>query len=572
MNFPDTLSGLVNECITHYQKSRNITNKDIVVRRQQLQPFIKKFHIESNTFNEKIRNKIESLNNESTLVLMTAHQPNLFPYSGVLRKSTLLYALQNELEKRLGVDVVSFYGIADQDFTDDRWVKSTVLPSITKKGGLLTLNINLPEKVILKNIPKPDHEVLKKWEETLNTWIRDSTKSIRKYSLKNGFTEWDDKSNIFQDNFETFWNMVETTYEISQTYADFNSFLMSKIVNKSWGYDTLFARFSECQTILDNEFAYILKNFKKYSTSLNEILEHSSNNNERGVAEFEPESIPFWYHCECGGKVRLRYSLKNEDIFGQGICNNCRKEFEIPLGKENHPSISKIKGKISARAIPMILIFSKGLDLTCYIGGVGGKEYLDEAEQISKKININMPIISYWRPSDYYLSLSYVESILEYNRINNNYEISKWSDEKNIILAKIENAKKEIMKLEIERNTIIEAKKDDKIKQEYFISEMKKISREINKIRRDIDIPVLQANIKELDNISQVFTNIPSIIDYVVNMGLKTTSIQWLKYLEKNGSLKSNLVLTSNLEEFDCTKNNINKEIYKTWQITKQNS
>jgi hypothetical protein len=561
MNSTETFEGLVESCISYYEAHKKETNEDVLKTRKHLKQFIEKFHKESNTLDEKVKHQIENLDSESSLILMTAHQPNLLPYSGVLRKSTLLYALQTKIKEKLGVDVVSFYGIADQDFTDDRWVKSTVLPSITKKGGLLTLSINLPEKVILNSVPKPDGEIITKWEESLRSWLKESTSEIRKYCGKNGF-EWEPISKNLENNFDELWNYVESAYAISRTYSDFNSFVMSKIINEAWGYDTLFARFSESQRIFEDEFTYILNNFDAYSSSLREILEKSSTQILGGVADFEPGSIPFWHHCECGGKTRLEYTQRNREILGKGVCSNCGKLTVIELGEKNNTSIKEIKEKISARAIPMILVFSKGLNLTCYVGGVGGREYLDEAKYISEKININLPVIGYWRPRDFYISLCYVESILEYLKISKNFEIAKWEKQKETILNKIDQIYYEIQNLENKRKII---KENKVISQEEFISEMKKISKEINELKNNNDLTILQANIKELENIPQVYNNIPSIIDYAINIGLKNTSSQWIEYLDKKGSLLNNLKLTSNLENTKCIKDDISEEIYKMW-------
>ena len=46
-------------------------------------------------------------------------------------------------------------------------------------------------------------------------------------------------------NLESFWNMVEESYDNADTYAEFNSHLMSKIVNRAWQYDTLFIRLTD---------------------------------------------------------------------------------------------------------------------------------------------------------------------------------------------------------------------------------------------------------------------------------------------------------------------------------------
>ena len=96
---------------------------------------------------------------------MTAHQPNLFAYSGVLRKATLNHVLAKGLETQLGVPVISFFGIADQDFSDDRWVRSAQLPAVKKRDGVLTLQIKLPDKLRLNQVSKPSNDVVAGWKQ-----------------------------------------------------------------------------------------------------------------------------------------------------------------------------------------------------------------------------------------------------------------------------------------------------------------------------------------------------------------------------------------------------------------------
>jgi hypothetical protein len=562
---------LVNTCASFYQKNRDSFRKEkIRKRRQQLGSSIEKYHINSGTYSRKVKLKIDALKDDASIILMTAHQPNLFPYSGVLRKSTLLFALQNELEKRLDAKVACFYGIADQDFADDRWVKSTVIPSITRKGGALTLNANLPEKVILNKVPKPSRDTIEKWRGSVKTWINDSTSSIGKFYSKSGLSNWEKNAQCFTDSFETFWEIVEEAYKASTNYSDFNAFTMSKIVNDAWEYDTLFARFSECQRIYEEEFNYLLTNFTDYSTSLKEAIDESPSNQERGVAQLESENIPFWYHCDCGGKVKLKYKTENNTIFGHGVCSNCQKEFNINLGESDHPDISKISHQISARAIPMILIFSKGLGLTCYIGGVGGRDYLREAQHVAERLHIKMPIIGYWRPKDFYLSLSNMEALLEYNRISGDYEIHKWKEEIKSLNSRIEDVNEMVKNLELKKNYFRERKNKKDISENTFIEEMRKISEEITKIRKESDVSVLQSMIKELSNIPFVMSNIPSIIDYTVNIGLKDISDQWIGHLINKGSLSSDVNLKSYLYNIINFDNYIYEEVYDLWKNLKE--
>ena len=75
------------------------------------------------------------------------------------------------------------------------------------------------------------------------------------------------------------------------------------------------------------------------------------------------------------------------------------------MGKVDDIDISDIASNISARAISMLLVFSKGLGLSCYIGGIAGTPYLKETRYVANKLNIILPPIVVWRPRDKYLGI-----------------------------------------------------------------------------------------------------------------------------------------------------------------------
>jgi len=563
----EDFKALVDSCASFYEKNREaFDSKAIRERRKQLSLYTEKFHKDSATLTSAVRAKIAILSEEPSIVLMTAHQPNLFPYSGVLRKATLLSVLQKELERRLGVKVVSFYGIADQDFADDRWVKSSIIPSVTRRDGTLTLSADLPEKVILNNLPKPPRDTMKKWKDSIEILLHDSTYSIGRFCLSYGILDWSSKASLLHNNFEMFWRIVEEAYEGATTYSDFNAFVMSKIVNDAWQYDTLFSRFSECQRIFYSEFNFLLTRFGDYSASLREAIEHTPRSeNSRGVSKTEPEYLPFWYHCDCGSKARLTLRVEDGSIMGHGSCIRCSRKYNVNLGISDRPDVSAVSSNISAKAIPMILVFSKGLGLSCYVGGIGGKEYLSEAQHVAEKLDIIMPLISYWRPHDFYLSISNLEALFEYKRISGNYEIRKWKKEVEVLKSRIESINDEINKLELERNEIVENLRKGKVHASAFDEEMRRISDAKNDLRKKSDLSALQYNLRELSNIPPVIMSIPSIIDYAINIGLRKTSDQWVNHLMNNGSLSSEIYMKSILEELkDNNPSNIFEDIYKS--------
>jgi hypothetical protein len=299
---------------------------------------------------------IEDLRNGAGVVLMTAHQPNLFAYAGVLRKATLNFVLARKLEEKLKVPVVNFFGIADQDFTDDRWVRSCQLPAVQRSGGILSIDAKLPEKLMLNKVPKPSSDVLNGWRSEIEKWLNDAVRSVERLCKALGVPDICSTSSVstLRESFVSFWSVVEGCYGCSENYSDFNAFVMSKIVNDVWGYDTVFARFSECQHAFADEFGFLLSRFRDYSRLLREASEMPHDEHVGGgVSDQEPLLAPFWYHCDCGSKVKLFLREKNGSLFGEGNCVGCGKLYELEFGAKNDPDISNFASRISARALSM---------------------------------------------------------------------------------------------------------------------------------------------------------------------------------------------------------------------------
>jgi len=79
--------------------------------------------------------------------------------------------------------------------------------------------------------------------------------------------------------------------------------------------------------------------------------------------------------------------------------------------------------------------------------------------------------------------------------------------------------------------------------------EIKRISIGQSRIKGESNLSVLIRELKILENVSAVLNLMPSVIDYVVNVGLKETSDQWIRYLSENGNLSSNVHLKSTLNQ-----------------------
>ena len=211
-----------------------------------------------------------------------------------------------------------------------------------------------------------------------------------------------------------------------------------------------------------------------------------------------------------------------------------------------NPQISGIVSQISARSISMPLTFFPGLGVTCYVGGVGGQEYLMQANYVAKRLGLHFPPVIVWRPRDLYAGIGQLNALVCFKHISGTtdftqYEMVKAEFERKIIevdrkIQEIERRKVKIMgNLEIEKAERIQFLKDLASRQ--------------TELRREADYSVLMRNFKLLENMGVVMSLHSCIVDYAVNVGLKQTSEQWIAFLIETGDLSSNINLKTNCDD-----------------------
>jgi hypothetical protein len=544
--FVNNFNDLVASCISFHEENKDkISLERVCTKRAKLSGFAEAFHKDCGTLTPFVQKRLEDLRNGKCLILMTAHQPNFFAYGGVLRKATLNFVLAKTLEEALKVPVVSFFGIADQDFTDDRWVKSALLPDVERRGGMLELRFDLPEKLMLNKVAKPSRQILNGWRTEIEKWFNCKLGSIERFSKSFGL-EFDWSDNRLAENFEEFWKIVDDAYGRAEVFSDFNAFVMSKVINEAWGYDTLFSRFSECQQIFEDEFCFLLSHFEKYSQYTKEAIVDVGNP-EEGVYEREYDTIPFWYHCDCGSKARLTAEYQDGFLVGSGECLRCGRKYKMKFGLDNEYSLSGIASRISARSLSMPLIFFNGLKVGCYVGGVGGKEYLCQASLVAKNMGMSFPPVVIWRPKDVYFGVGQLEALMMFRRLSSSFDFSQLPTAKAALEDKITSVQEHVDRLELCKK---ELAKDTRIRKEDVIEKVKELSSEQNRIRKEASFSLMARDLKLLENINAVMSLHPCIVDYAVNVGLKDTSEQWMAFLEENGTFSSDVALKTGFQDF----------------------
>lgn len=501
----------------NYTQNNNINS--ILKNRIKLKYFINKFHSEAGTLNPNIQDSIELLKNPSTEIFVSIHQPNLFSYSGVFKKIVLLEALKNTIQNKISSKkIINLFLIVDHDFMDEIWVRVAQIPSVNHTSGILEIRLpvdNSKRWQLICNMPLFSRTILDKWKKEINSWIKNSSSSL---------TPVFDKS-IFLNNFEQFWEEIECSYSKAKSYADFNTFLMSLIVNKIWNYETLFVRLSEISSIFEDGFKFLISNYNRYSQALrkNEII-FSDQGIGTGVSSNSYLNSPLWLHCKCGSKASTKLQRNQQGLsILTGSCMSCKKDLEVSLGNNNNDlnfSNDTIEN-LSPRAIPILLLLVRELGMKCYASGIAGITYITVGTTVFRELSIDLPLVLVWPSKDIYYGIGQTEALKTIN-LSNEDDINQYLNLLNEKNFEFENKIK----------PFLEEKERKKNNHE-------EISPQIN--HQIYNLKEEQRNIRQKIKLTEKVKNAihikPCFIDYAVNFGIKNTERQWYTNLLKNDNL-----------------------------------
>ena len=523
-SIPESFSTAIDKTISLTSKNTIISN-NILKNRSELAKFVTQYHTHSDSITLKIQNNIKLLNEPRTQILASIHQPNLFPYGGVFKKIVLLEALKNIIEKyNVGKKFINLYIIVDHDFIDEIWVRIAQLPSIHHSLGILSLRMPVDKTtkwLMIKNHPLPSRVTLENWKGEIISWI----KKLSTYPT----SEITDKSAAL-NNFEEFWREVEYSYSKAKSYSDFNSFLMSSIVNKIWNYGTLFVRLSDISSVFGDGFKYLILNHEKYSETLrNTESIFKLNNINTGVSPSIYSYSPLWVHCQCRSKAPTKiHKNQNQRISLEGTCKSCHKDLHLHVENNNNDIDlpEEVLQNLSPRAIPILLLLSRCLGITCYASGTAGMNYIIFGSTLFHKLSVNLPLILIWPSRDIYHGIGQSQALKSIGLKDSNIN-------SHIILLKQKNIEYEarIRSLLKEQQ---QHRPDVNIQQAKQLSEFHYVKEEQRKIRNLIKVTEKVKNALDLR---------PCFIDYAVNFGIRNIEIQWYNNLLKINNLAPPLIL-----------------------------
>ena len=496
------------------------TDEFVGSNRELLKKVVTNFHTKAGTLNEKTRNQIDSLTNKRSKIIVGIHQPNLFAFSGVFKKIVLLETLANR-SIRNNDTIVPLFLIVDHDFMDDKWMHVAKLPSIRNTTGVLDLRypINDSKRWKISSMTEsPTRSLVNYWENQIYNWIKNN-KALSKSEVKSLY-----------ERFKEFWSIVEEAFLLSDNYSEFNSIIMSKIVNNFWNYKTLFVNLSDLSQVFQRGYNFLLSENERYLNSLEKsesyFREHGI---YTGVSANLNKHSPLWLHCDCGSKASSKISREdNGEILLIGKCISCKKNLSLSIGKNGKISIPEDKIEmVSPRAIPILLLLSRELAISGYISGIGGSiGYTIVGKRVFDELQIKLPPMMLWAGADVFTGIAQREAsrYLEENGISNMTEFFIQINQKN------DELRKKIEPLILKRNEIYE----NKAQLQDLLSDLFYYKQEQRKVKDIIK------NVQKSKNALKLRS---CIIDYAVNMGIEHVEHEWSHKLVENNDLTKPVVL-----------------------------
>lgn len=470
----------------------------------------------SDSLNEKIRS-LENKDLNDIIVLLTAHQPNLFPYPGVTKKIALLLALSKKIEELTNhsKEIVSVFAFADHDFVHNKWVRSAELPAPLRRDGILRYNVKVPQKNLMlpaNKIPSPTRETIEQWRTQTSAWEKENLAMAKKFlqSIRGGVGVDSSKDIVsaLATNDQDIWSLMEGAYSRAETLAEFSGGLLSALVHESWEEPILFVNFSECFGLLGEEYSWMLENSGEFSKVIqsNEAVMNESGV-DSGLAEDVSDLFPVWLKCSCGSKYRLM--LEDGGAFGR--CVRCGAECSYTSSQLKDLAITNPQ-LFEPRSIAMPIALSLALRMSCYVGGIGGLGYLMHSRAIAEKFGVPFSPTPVWFVEDRYPSIELLCSAFEVRRLRDTYNDNHVRAKEDAVIPSAESVIQEASSL----SSTLERKLSSGDLQRNAVSEKERL--------------LLASMIRSLR------TN-GCLLDEALNVGIVSTKAQWLEFLSKDGRL-----------------------------------
>ena len=408
-----------------------------------------------------------------TVVIESGHQPLFLPYPGIWRKAFLAEFLERTV-KDLERNAVALFGFLDHDFSSSKLLFQNRVPKMNKQG-FLNIGLRRPDNSAIwkrfNTLPKPPEE---RWEKTI-----------------------DEISRNYGENASGIVEELWKSYKLSENFSELNAIAFARICSSM---EIRVKFFKSSDVLASGVFKEVWNEIFEKLEEFNAIQNEAAIRNGFKDLVSDEGDLPFWYHCECGGKVSLR---RKENGFS-GTCSLCKEEMSVSEPLTHFE-------KLSPKAVMRNVLFFEGLRTSIFVTGSGGSlKYGLISNEISKIFGFNVPKTVFWKSRDFYLGKEHrvaIDSVVkEFNLDGDSLADSK------VILEKVESKRRQIA---ARMNGVSEKKVKKKFLSEY---------------RRTEHI---------LSAVASMFSLKPSIVDVVANVGTERILSSWNSALVESKILRS---------------------------------
>jgi hypothetical protein len=387
----NNLDLLVNKIIN--EKSVEKIDDQTLKNRISLSNKCYEFHQKARTLTNEVLDLLDKIKDPKTILLEGAHQPNFLPYVGYIQKIFIMHLLSEKLTKK-GFVVVQMFGLLDTDTVRNRWTRSSIIRDFMRKDNRLFLRYKPDNKKLGFNFnPAPTNEQVDLWKCDLDQWLKSNALAVNKISRKTGKENAISYSSMkeFNNNLDFIFKLIDDTE--ASTYGEYNSIVISKMVNLGFQFPTLFYTYSSSMNLLENIFSDIMNNQKQYVTSHNKYLEELKStvkiSKEDYVKEIDHAHTPFRYQCDCGSPVFLM--IDNNSLIGRCEMGytNCQKKYNFDFKTFFKQESSKVIPRAVFRNLTMFNLTKPKI----YVSGWGAMPFTLVGRGVSKDLSYYYPTI-----------------------------------------------------------------------------------------------------------------------------------------------------------------------------------
>ena len=337
------------DLIASFIKTHTANSSNLSIDFSQIKKVATEFHAKAGTLTEAVRKNIDRLG-DSTPLLRIAHTPDHFGYLGVYLQFVFLNIAAEEVSKRVGVIPSQLLLLVDYESIQDKRLRQSYFPDIECGDGSLRLSTPVPHSIYYKSqnaIPKPERRVIEEWLSDLSTQIKHNLSILRRDGviLRDG--------SIFRERFKIIENEIWVSYEKAENLSEFNSFLLSRVLNSIWGLNLVIIPLSKVTSVLRPAYEYLLPNYPKMVDASNLVtarLEREGFEIKRNLI-LKPSVLPLWYLCPgCNGRVHLLI-IPDKRLLVEGICPGCQHKFKFDLGSKDCPDLEPIQSEMAPTVI-----------------------------------------------------------------------------------------------------------------------------------------------------------------------------------------------------------------------------